>query len=153
MHTRSSFHLQPVVCTLFGALLLSLLGVQNAQAQISGCRSDPKVSLSNGGLVTLTATSSLSISQVSSITYELHIPAGQTVTNVAYTGGAYAGKEKLTWFADDAAGTYNSMTTLSASSGSASVTANITVNLGQKKQASAQVTGSSGQPLSLQVTP
>ena len=130
---------------LTGSLIVGLLLPGGAHAQLSGCHSDPKVTFSNGAQVTLSASSSIAVGQVTQIVYDLHVPAGLSVTHVVYTGGAYAGKETMTVEADDATGTYDSTTVLYASNTGTSVQAQTTV--AQVSTVSGTATGGVGQTL------
>jgi hypothetical protein len=65
---------------------------------ISGCRSDPLVTLSNGYQVRLVAQINDSASNISTVGYKLHIPKGLTVTAVQYDNGPLA--ESFGWVAD-----------------------------------------------------
>lgn len=96
-----------------GMLAGSMLAT-GAQAHITYCRSDPQVFLSNGMKVELTATISTDSSYVDSVKYVLHAPAGTSVTSVVYTGGAFAGKESLSFYADGPANEYDGSTTVNA---------------------------------------
>jgi len=125
---------------LAGSLITSLFLPGGAHAQLSGCHSVPKITLSNGAQVTLSASSSLAVGQATQIAYDLHVPAGLSVTHIVYTGGAYAGKETLTVQADDAASTYDSTTVLYSSNTGSSVQAQTTVT--QVSTVSGAATGS-----------
>ena len=65
---------------------------------ITGCRSDPLVTLSNGMQVRLTATIMTDPSQVSNVAYTLHVPQGLSVTSVQYDNGPLP--ETFNWVAD-----------------------------------------------------
>lgn len=94
-----------------------------ASAAISYCHSDPIVTLSNGSQVDLTATISDTASDVKSVVYTLHAPAGSSVVRLVTTGGAFSGKETLNFYADNAAGTYETDTVVSTRTSPVAVTA------------------------------
>src|SRR5438105_1989144 len=77
----------PAVALLAGTLLGSSAGLGVAHAQISGCRSDPIVALSDGSTIKLVDDLNDSIQDIQHITYTLHVPARLTVTRVTYTNG------------------------------------------------------------------
>src|SRR4029450_522865 len=79
---------------LFG-LLLSFQSVEDAAAIVRGCRGDPKVWLSNGTKVTMTASIAAAASQINRVTYILHVPYGVAVNHVLYTGGVLKDKERV----------------------------------------------------------
>jgi hypothetical protein len=99
----------------------------DAGAAISLCRTDPIVFLSSGVVVDLTATVNTSSDNVQQIVYTLHAPTGTRVTRLVYTGGGLNGREQFQFFADAAAGTYTSVTTVSTSVKSVPVTASTRV--------------------------
>lgn len=113
---------------VLAGLLSGPLMPRHALALYSSCRADPKVYLSNGSMVTLTATISDSATDVSGVQYTLHAPAGTSVTNVVYTGGSFAGKERLSFYADDPANTYDSATLVGTHASNIAVTASTQVN-------------------------
>jgi hypothetical protein len=94
------FHLRQIrkwltIGGLLLGLLLSFQGAEQAAALVRSCRGDPKVWLSNGTKVTMTASIAADASQVKMVTYTLHAPRGTSVTKVVYTGGALSGKERV----------------------------------------------------------
>jgi hypothetical protein len=99
-----------VVLTLAG-LGMALARPVGTQA-VSACRSDPYITLSNGKVVQLAATISDTVTDVKQVTYVLHAPKGTTVVAVSYSGDLAANLEKFTFYADDAAGSYDGYTTV-----------------------------------------
>jgi hypothetical protein len=133
---------------LFSGLVAGPLLPHNAAAAISLCRTDPIVRLSNGVVVDLTATISTSGVNVQQIVYMLHAPAGTRVLSVLYTGGDLAGRERVQFFADTAATTYKSVTTVSTSVSAVPVTASMRVS----SVGSGTASGYSGQALTVNVS-
>lgn len=103
-----------------------------ALAGYTTCSADPVVTLSNGATVTMSATISTDISQVSQVSYALHAPTGTSVVSVSYD--AYGSKEALHFYADQVAGRYSISTNVQITSGgSVPVTATSSItNLGTK---------------------
>src|SRR4029079_4822539 len=82
------------ICALLLLLLVGTLSlVGSAGAAIRGCRGDPIVTLSDGTTVQMTVDVAADVGNVTRIVYTLHTPAGSSVKNIAYTGGALANKE------------------------------------------------------------
>lgn len=114
---------------LFAASLLAVSLVVGGLAApragaIMACRTDPVVFLSNGVKINLSATLyNAKPSDVRQITYLLHAPAGVTVTNVVYTGGAFSHRESFQFVADDTPNSYDSTTFVDTVNTGISVTA------------------------------
>src|SRR4051794_28963160 len=85
-------------------VLLSLQSAEQAAAIVKACRGDPKVYLSNGTKVTMTASIAADASQVKLVTYTLHAPHGTSVDTVVYTGGDLKDKERVVVVFDRASG-------------------------------------------------
>lgn len=123
------------------AMILTLLMPSNALAAMS-CRADPIVTLSNGKVVQMISFMETDPANVRGIVYTLRAPAGTTVKNIAYTGGALAGKEKVVFIADRAAGVYVSETVITTTTSGVRVSAQTRIG-----GASALISGLSGQRL------
>jgi hypothetical protein len=108
---------------LLAGMITSLLVPQSVHAEVTICRTDPRVWLSNGKTVTLIASSNDAAGDVKSITYTLHAPVGTTVTRVVYTGFRFTGKETLRFFADKVTGRYTTDTVVTTGSSGIPVTA------------------------------
>lgn len=144
---------------LFAVSLLAMpLLAQTAAAQqpnsISGCRSDPIVKFNNGKQTALQAQIFDTSTDVTGVTYLLHIPTGVAMTGLTYTGGAFAGKEKVTVYADNPSNTYTTTITVQTNKTSINVTDTITLakSSNGSKIATKSVTGLSAQNIKLQVT-
>ena len=93
-------------------------------AAIRSCRADPIVWLSNGDSVQMTVEVAADASDVRSIIYTLHAPAGATIDRIVYTGGALQSKEEVVFIADQPAGQYVSDTVVTTRGKRHAVTAN-----------------------------
>lgn len=94
-----------------------------AHAAIAACRSDPTVTLSSGVQVTLYEDISDTATDVSSISYQLHIPVGVTVKSIAYSGAVPSSVQSVTTYADEGAGNYDAYTVVNTRTPNISVTA------------------------------
>lgn len=128
------------------ALLLALLVLGllvNAQltapafAGFVSCRTDPIVNLSDGRVLQITSTINTDPGNVRSVSYVVHGPAGTRVTNIAYTGGQFQGKETVKYYADLADASYSSDTLVATRGQAVGVTAN-TLATGQAVSVSGQ---------------
>ena len=72
------------------------------------------VHLTNGTQVHLSAAIAADASDVSAVTYTVHVPSGTSLTRVVFTGGALAGKEAVNVISDLQSGAYVVDTTVSA---------------------------------------
>lgn len=128
---RPSLHLSARVAVAITALVANIAAAHlmggRASADIGPCRTDPIVVLSNGTVVDLSATVMTGVSNVENVTYVLHAPVGTTVKHVTYTAGE-SNIETLRFYADDAANTYDTSTTVSLGAGSADVIAKTRVS-------------------------
>jgi hypothetical protein len=103
-----------------GALCSGLM-TNPVHAQISACRADPTVTLSNGVAVTMWATMQTDISNVKSVNYILHVPTGVTMTGITYD--ANGALEHVSIVADQTGTHYEDVTTAALYSGSVAMTA------------------------------
>ena len=98
--------------TLLGAALLSAsllahsLMAPDTHAAISGCRSDPVVTLSNGDALDLHATVDDAYSDVQQVSYTLHAPIGTWVTSEVDTS-VLGPKDTFHFFADEPPSTFS----------------------------------------------
>jgi hypothetical protein len=99
----------------------------SAQAQIGGCRSDPYIVLSNLAQVDMSADISDDLSDVQSVVYVLHAPAGTSPVTIVASDGLMGIKEKFKFFADDPANTYDTYTTVYTGATPVAVTAESSV--------------------------
>lgn len=108
-------------------LIAGPFGAHEAGASWSSCSTDPIVYLSDGSVVTVTASINADPSDVKRVLYVLDAPAGTHVINVVYTGDAFAGKELFRFRADNPAGTYDSDTVAYTEGRSVPMTVTMTV--------------------------
>jgi hypothetical protein len=127
---------------VFAAMLAGGLWTNGASAA-AACRSDPVVTLSNGTQVTLYEDIYDSASDVSSISYELHVPGGVTVQSVVYSGSVATNLQTINVIADEKAGSYDTYTVVRTNTPYAVITAYMSVN----NSKSSQTSGLSGQLL------
>jgi hypothetical protein len=121
-----------------------------ASAQISICRADPIVRLSNGATIDLSASIGDSSSDVQHVSYVLHAPAGTSVTHVTFTGGPFAGRESLAFYPDDPARTYDTDTVVTT--GHTGVAVNATTAVHSATSVTRSASGTDRQDLHVHVT-
>jgi hypothetical protein len=100
---RPRWHIVIALPLLVGIILNALL-VLDASAAIRICRGDPRIWLSNGTQIAMTASIAADASQVKLITYTVHAPRGLSVSKIMYTGGALANKERVVVLFDRTSG-------------------------------------------------
>lgn len=142
MHARFRRAWLGVALLLFALASNSWLAT-GARAALTYCRSDPVVTLSNGTQVTLYEDISDSTTDVSKITYQLHIPVGAKVTSIAYTGAVPASQQTITVFADENLGNYDGYTVVAT----ITPTINVTAYMSANATVSTHTSGHSGQTL------
>jgi hypothetical protein len=125
------------------AALAVVFSAGGAYANIGACRSDPVVTLSNGTQVTLYEDISDSASDVSSISYQLHVPTGLKVKSIAYQGAVPSNVQTITVTADENAGNYDGYTVVKTKTPNISVAAYMSAN----GTVSCHTSGHSGQTL------
>jgi hypothetical protein len=131
---------------------LTWLMPHDARAAISACRSDPKVYLSDGSIVQLSATIDAPPGQVKQVDYTVHVPAGASVNHVVYTGGSLKGKELLSVVADDTAVTYDTETVVYTAAHGQSVTAKTSADYNDAHVGTATASGVDEQVLTVHLT-
>lgn len=109
-------------------LALLLLGTSIASgvshAAYVTCRTDPTVYLSDGNTLVIYADIADSVTDVSSVTYELHVPTGVVPTGMVYDQYGYL--ESVTVIDDQSPGAYSIGVTVTTGVHS-SVTANASI--------------------------
>jgi hypothetical protein len=121
-----------------------------AHASYSVCRSDPAMVLSNGTVLDLSASIGTDISSVSNVTYVAHLPAGVRPIAVVNTDGLMGIKEHFVSYSDNAKGTYDTYTTVTTVSGSASVSADALI-VALTNVGAPSVAGVSGSPIHVHI--
>src|SRR5437588_438844 len=140
-------------CILVGAVLsLGLATVpmasHSAHAQLAGCRSDPILSLSNLAQLDLQAGISDTLSDVKSVAYVVHAPAGTSVLAAINLDPLFGVHGTLKFYADNPPGVYDLHTTVTTGKSGVSVTADaIVVSVLGLALAAPTVSGLSGQTL------
>lgn len=88
-----------------------------------------------------------SATDVTGITYQLHIPVGLTVKYISYDGAVSAGLQKVSITADESAGNYDAYTTVYTRSANVSVTAYMSGTSNGTTSVSCHTDGHAGQQL------
>lgn len=145
------------VRALFGAalcagLLAGTIRAPVAHAALGACRGDPIVVLSNGVVVDLNTTIDADVSDVQQVAYTLHAPAGTSVVVMIHTSGLLGPKERLVFSADDAPNSYDTATTVDASTAGAAVTTSMSAVPLTGLPATASASGQVQQTLHMSVT-
>lgn len=86
---RIGFLMIALVTVLMAALVPNL----HASAALRKCRTDPIFMLSNGDKLTVTLDVYTAKSNIKSVVYILHVPAGVTVKRVVYTARGLGSRE------------------------------------------------------------
>ena len=94
---------------LSASLLARSLVAPDTHAAISGCRSDPVVTLSNGAVLDLHATVDDTYDDVQQVSYTLYVPKGTWVTSEVDTS-ALGPKDTFQFYADEPPNTYSAGT-------------------------------------------
>jgi len=130
-------------------LLASPLLAPRAHAIIGGCRGDPVVVLSNGTALDLNATADTDASTVRRIAYTLHAPVGTQVVSVTSLGP----RETLSFLADNAPHTYDTVTRVDATTAGAAVTTTTTAVPVVGVPATGSATGTTNENLRISLAP
>lgn len=88
---------------LAGSLLLTASAAAlpgSAEAQVSICRTDPVVTLSNGDVVTLASSIRDSARDVRRVVYSLHGPVGTSALHVGFANSSANIRESISYHAD-----------------------------------------------------
>jgi hypothetical protein len=136
-----------VVIVIASALLAGNATI--AQARLSACRSDPKVWLSDGTKITITAQIDTDESNIVSVLYIVHAPPGLSLRKVTYTAGGLHGRESVVLYDDNEPGRYSTDTIVTTSTTGIQVTS--TTKLGNTSAAS--TSGYDRQHLVVNLTP
>jgi hypothetical protein len=135
-----------------GAGLVSIvLRPGDAFAGVTVCRTDPVATLSNGGQISMADSISDTQSDIKNVNFVLHIPTGMTVTKVQYDS-TYASLETFSWTADQPAGSYKDVTTVTTGKTGMSVTASASVTSMACSHPSTSVNGKSGSAITVSFT-
>jgi hypothetical protein len=107
------------------------------------CNGDPIVWLSNGDKIQINVSINDTASDVQNVTYLVEGPAGTTVSQIVYTGGALSGLETVQFVADEPAGTYDTSTLVTTGTPDITLSGETTINP-QGKPLSGSNTGVAG---------
>ena len=117
-------HSRPVrlgATVLAAGLLAGLVAPHMAHAQVSGCMSDPVVSLSNGTQLDLYASIDDSSQDVQQVTFDVIVPRG--VQEVAYTPGLLGSKQVVNVYPAGSPHSYITRTLVTTQTSGVQVTA------------------------------
>jgi hypothetical protein len=134
---------------LAAGLLTGLVAPHLAHAQVSGCMSDPVVSLSNGTQLDLYAWIDDSSQDVQQVTFVVIVPRG--VQEVAYTPGLLGSKQVVNVYAHGAPDSYVAATLVTTQTGGVQVTTT-TRAVGTRGGASTSASGYAGQWITVHVS-
>jgi hypothetical protein len=98
------------ILIVFAVILLIASSTLPVAAMLAKCRTDPIFVLSNGDILKVTLDISTDATNVRNLTYIVHVPAGVTVKNVAYTAGGLGFREIYKVYQDSPAKTYTTDT-------------------------------------------
>ncbi len=144
---------QAVRALLGGAVLLSGLipgpfMPRHTQAMMAMCRSDVSIRLHSSATLTLSVSIADSVADVRQVTYSVHIPAGQRVRAISWTGAQFKGKKNIQVFADNSAGAYDTDAVVTTRHARVAVTANTRLWIANHRgHAANSMAGLSGQDL------
>lgn len=136
-----------LVMMLFAALG-PLAATYPAEASFAVCRGDPILSLNNGLKVTFTVELDTSASNVLSVQYTVHAPAGVTLKQIKYPKDDLTGKESVV-FVRDSPDTDFHVTTIALVASGPAATVLIT---GVNKKIVVTATGLTGRPIAVTLT-
>lgn len=137
-HVRRSAALGAAL--LAAGLLAGVVQPAPAHAALTGCSTDPVVTLSNGVTLEVNVSIQDALNDVTNVSYALDIPTGVTIKSVAYPDGS-GGISSLTWTAQNTIGNYDDNTVVTTQTPTISMTAGQTATYGAPAQ------GHSGQTL------
>lgn len=129
---------------LAAGLLATPVVSGQAWASFTGCGTDPTITLSNGTVITLSASIGTDISNVQGVTYVLHVPHNLTISSIA--SDQYGYLESVQLVQDQIGNNYVTETTVQTSLPAIPVTVSTTLS---GKQVTQSLAGVSGQDLVL----
>lgn len=98
------------IAILAAVLMAVSVAPGEVAASRSGCRADPLITLFDGTQIQIVTGIGTSISDIQSIVYTVHAPAGSGVATVIYTYSILGVRETLQFYADAPAGQYTTDT-------------------------------------------
>lgn len=102
------------VVALGVGLLMGPMRVQSTWAGVDVCRDDPVIALSDGSTLVVSVTAATAPSNVSGISYTVHVPQGLTVQSISYTGDLSADQQPVQVVADELPGRYDTYLTVAS---------------------------------------
>jgi hypothetical protein len=135
-----------VVLSILLLLAVTWQAAPTAEARLSSCGGDPKFQLSNNKNLTVTETIYTDRTNVKSVTYSVHLPAGVTVNRVIKSDTGLAPQEVVRLYSDNPANTYTVDLVVQVSTAAVPVNADLKVG-GTKATGS----GTTGQHLAMTV--
>ena len=148
---------QAVRALLGGAALLSGLipgpfMPRYTQAMVAMCRGDVSILLHSGATLNLSVSIADSVADVRQVTYSVHIPAGQSVRAILWTGNRFKGKKNIQVFADNSAGAYDTDAVVVTRHARVAVAANTRLRMSNyRDHATNSMAGLSGQDLLIHI--
>ena len=143
-----SFHVTRVARTLALTSMLLLALVVSFQtptptyARIVSCKGDPKVTLSNGKTIVVAETISTDASNLKSVVYSFHLPAGVAITKIVKSDTGISAREVYNFYYDAPANTYGTDLGVLITGPAVAVSANMSIG-----NASTSASGQTGQHL------
>jgi hypothetical protein len=96
-----------ILAFMIGFILSGLaITTSPVSAALRICRTDPILTFSDGSKMTVTSTIDTDESNIASVVYSVHAPAGLGLDKTTYTAGGLGGREKVGFFADQPAGVF-----------------------------------------------
>jgi len=112
------------------AVFISIIVAPGAtHAHVTGCRTDPLVTLTNLTQITLNEQIGDASTDVTGINYVLHVPKGVRVLTVIYYGAVPARLQTLTTVSDEPPGVYDDYTTVYTATSPVTVTAYLSTDV------------------------
>ncbi len=137
----------------WAALLVFAVGPGQANAGLSGCRTDPVLVLSNGDQIQMAAQIDTSSGNLKSVVYTVHAPVGSKVLLTLYTESPIGNVERVQFFADAAPNQYSTETVVTTKNDRPAVTAtSVLVSALSTTLASGQDAGLAQQKLRIDLT-
>jgi hypothetical protein len=116
-----------LMVSLCSVLMGLAVSSEPAYAGLSGCRTDPAITLFDGTVIQTQAQIGTNMYDVQNVTYNIHAPAGSRVLLIVNTDGLLGLKERVVFYADAPSGTYTVDTIVYTGSHNINVTATSTV--------------------------
>jgi len=156
--TRVARALHRGILALLVCLSLTILPSQ-ADAATAGCRGDPIIYLSNGAKIQIFVAVTVDAASVTSVTYNVHIPAGLTATKIVLEvptpsslPGIPTSKEKVYVYADLAAKQYRTSTQIMTTSTATATVTGIFTPSSTATSTSLTASGATGTALPINYT-